>query len=129
MLGGKCIAVAKSCSLQIQTQTDDASTKDDTNDWSKIEVTGKSWSVQTESLVVDSDPEGTQGKSTVELFSLVGTSVALVFDVTNGANNRNGTNSSLKKSGNAYLTDLNLTAANRQNATVSCTFTGNGALS
>ena len=53
----------------------------------------------------------------------------LTFDTTGGTNNRTGQNSAIKKSGYAYLTDYSLTAPNRQNSTLTCQFSGTGALS
>jgi len=128
-VAGKCIAAATSCTLNITAQTEDSSTKDSTGDWAENEVIGKSWEVQTESLVVATDPAAASGKSTVDLISLVGTQVALTFDQTSGTNNRTAAGGTLAHSGNALLTNISITAANRQKGTLSCTFTGNGALS
>lgn len=55
------------------------------------------------------------------------TEVTLKFNVTSGTRNR--TQSSTILTGNAYITDWSLTAANRSNSTYSVTFTGNGDLS
>ena len=56
------------------------------------------------------------------------TKVHLVFDQTAGTNNRVGQNSVIKKSGWAWLNDLSIQAANRQNSTISAQFTGTGPL-
>ena len=130
MVGGKCIAMATSCTFHISAQTESASTKDDANDFEVNEVTGLSWDAQTDSLVTLSD-NGTNGELPTDLMSLIinKTLVTLTFDTTSGANNRVGNNSALKKSGSAYLTDFSVTAQNRQNSTVSCQFTGSGPLS
>ena len=50
-------------------------------------------------------------------------------DTTTGTNNRTAQNSLIKKSGSAYVTDVSITAQNRQNSTVSVQFTGSGPLS
>ena len=130
MVGGKCIAMATSCTFHISAQTESASTKDDANDWEVNEVTGLSWDAQTDSLVTLSD-NGTNGELPTDLMSLIinKTLVTLTFDTTSGTNNRTAQNSALKKSGSAYLTDFSVTAQNRQNSTVSCQFTGSGPLS
>ena len=130
MVGGKCIAMATSCTFHISAQTESASTKDDANDFEVNEVTGLSWDAQTDSLVTLSD-NGTNGELPTDLMSLIinKTLVTLTFDTTSGTNNRVGNNSALKKSGSAYLTDFSVTAQNRQNSTVSCQFTGSGPLS
>ena len=130
MVGGKCIAMATSCQIHVGTQLEDSSTKDSTGDWQEQEVTGLNWDVTTDSLVTLED-NGTNGELPQDLLSLIinKTLVTLSFDTTAGANNRVGQNSVIKRSGQAYLTDYNLTAPNRQNSTLNCKFTGTGALS
>lgn len=130
MVGGKCIAMATSCTFHVSAQVESASTKDDANDFEVNEVTGLSWDASTDSLVTLTD-NGTNGELPQDLLSLIinKTLVTLTFDQTAGTNNRTGQNSAIKRSGQAYLSDYSLTAANRQNSTVSCQFTGTGALS
>ena len=129
MVGGKCIAMATSCTFHVAAQTESASTKDDANDFEVNEVTGLSWDASTESLVTLQD-NGTNGELPTDLLSAMisKTKVTLTFDVTNGTNNRVGTNSALKKSGQAYINDISITAANRQNSTLSVQFLGTGPL-
>ena len=130
MVGGKCIAMATSCTFHISAQVEDSSTKDDANDFANNEVTGLSWDAQTDSLVTLTD-NGVNGELPTDLMSLIinKTKVTLTFDQTAGANNRVGQNSVIKRSGEAYLTDYSLSAQNRQNSTLSCQFTGTGPLS
>ena len=129
MVGSKCIAMATSCTFHVAAQTESASTKDDANDFEVNEVTGLSWDASTESLVTLQD-NGTNGELPTDLLSVMiaKTKVTLTFDVTNGTNNRVGTNSALKKSGQAYINDISITAANRQNSTLSVQFIGTGPL-
>lgn len=130
MVGGKCIAMATSCTFHISAQVESASTKDDANDFQVNEVTGLSWDAQTDSLVTLTD-NGTNGELPTDLLSLIinKTVLTLTFDQTAGTNNRTGQNSAIKRSGQAYLTDYSLSAQNRQNSTLSCQFTGTGPLS
>ena len=130
MVGGKCIAMATSCTFHISAQTESASTKDDANDFEVNEVVGLSWDASTDSLVTLTD-NGTNGELPTDLMSLIlnKTKVTLTFDQTAGTNNRTGQNSAIKRSGEAYLTDYSLSAQNRQNSTLSCQFTGTGPLS
>ena len=130
MVGGKCIAMATSCTFHVSAQLEDSSTKDSTGDWQEQEVMGLSWDAQTESLVTLTD-NGTNGELPQDLLSLIinKTLVTLSFDQTAGTNNRVGQNSVIKKTGQAYITDVNITAANRQNSTCSVQFTGTGPLS
>lgn len=130
MVGGKCIAMATSCQFHIGTSLEDSSTKDSTGDWQEQEVTGLNWDASTESLVTLVD-NGSNGEIPSDILSLIinKTLVTLTFDTTSGTNNRTAQNSALKKSGNAYVTDVSISAANRQNSTLSVKFTGTGALS
>ena len=129
MVGGKCVAMATSCQFHVAAQLEDASTKDSEGDWQEQEVMGLSWDAQTESLVTLED-NGTNGELPQDLLSLMinKTRVTLTFDQTAGTNNRVGQNSVIKKSGNAWISDIQITAANRQNSTVTVQFQGTGAL-
>ena len=130
MVGGKCIAMATSCTFHVSAQLEDSSTKDSVGDFQEQEVTGLSWDAQTESLVTLED-NGTNGELPQDILSLMinKTKVTLTFDQTAGANNRTGQNSAIKKTGQAYITDVNISAQNRQNSTCTVQFTGTGALS
>jgi len=130
MVGGKCIAMATSCTFHIAAQMEDSSTKDSTGDWQEQEVMGLSWDASTESLVTLTD-NGSNGELPQDLLSLIinKTLVTLTFDQTAGTNNRTGQNSAIKHSGSAYVNDVQITAQNRQNSTVSVKFIGTGALS
>lgn len=129
MVGGKCIAMATSCTFHVSAQLEDSSTKDSVGDFQEQEVTGLSWDAQTESLVTLED-NGSNGELPQDLLSLMinKTKVTLTFDQTAGTNNRTGQNSVIKKTGDAYITDMSVQAANRQNSTLSVQFTGTGPL-
>ncbi len=130
MVGGKCIAMATSCQFHISAQMEDASTKDSVGDFQEQEVTGLSWDAQTDSLVTLED-NGSNGELPQDLLSLIinKTKVTLSFDQTAGTNNRVGQNSVIKKTGQAYVSDVQITAQNRQNSTMTVQFQGTGALS
>lgn len=130
MVGGKCIAMATSCTFHVSAQLQDSSTKDSVGDFQEQEVTGLSWDAQTESLVTLED-NGSNGELPQDLLSLMinKTKVTLTFDQTAGANNRVGQNSAIKKTGEAYINDINITAQNRNNSTISVQFSGTGPLS
>lgn len=129
MVGGKCIAMATSCQFHVSAQLEDSSTKDSVGDFQEQEVTGLSWDAQTDSLVTLED-NGTNGELPQDLLSLMinKTKVTLTFDQTAGTNNRVGQNSVIKKTGQAYISDINISAQNRQNSTISVQFTGTGPL-
>ena len=130
MVGGKCIAMATSCTFHVAAQMEDSSTKDDTGNWQSQEVVGLSWDASTDSLVTLTD-NGSNGELPQDIFTamIAMTPVTLTFDTTNGTNNRVAQNSALKKSGQAYISDISITAANRANSTMTVQFQGNGALS
>lgn len=132
MVGGKCIAMATSCTFHVSAQMEDSSTKDSTGDWQEQEVVGLSWDAQTDSLVTLTD-NGSNGELPQDLLSLIinKTAVTLTFDQTTGTNNRTSVSpaSAIKKSGKAFVTDVNITAQNRQNSTISVQFQGTGPLS
>ena len=130
MVGGKCIAMATSCQIHISAQMESSASKDSVGDFDEQEVTGLSWDASTDSLVTLVD-NGQNGELPTDLMSLIlnKTLVTLTFDQTAGTNNRIGQDSAIKRSGQAYLTDYALTAPNRANSTLSCKFTGTGALS
>jgi hypothetical protein len=129
MVGGKCIAMATSCQFHISAQLEDSSTKDSTGDWQEQEVTGLSWDANTESLVTLED-NGTNGELPTDLLSLMinMTKVTLAFVQTEGTNNRTPLNSAINRSGQAYISDISISAQNRQNSTISVQFQGTGAL-
>lgn len=130
MVGGKCIAMATSCTFHIGTSLEDSSTKDSTGDWQEQEVVGLNWDASCDSLVTLVD-NGSNGELPADLLSLIinKTKVTLTFDQTAGTNNRTAQNASIKRSGNAYVTDVQITAQNRANSTCTVQFTGTGALS
>ena len=130
LVGGKCVAMATSCTFHVSAQLEDSSTKDSVGDWQEQEVTGLSWDAQTDSLVTLED-NGTNGELPQDLLGLIinKTKVTITFDQTAGANNRVGQNSAIKRTGEAYVTDVTITAQNRQNSTVSAKLVGTGPLS
>lgn len=130
MVGGKCIAMATSCTFHIGTSLEDSSTKDSTGDWQEQEVVGLNWDASCDSLVTLVD-NGSNGELPADLLSLIinKTKVTLTFDQTAGTNNRTGQNAAIKRSGYAYVTDVQITAQNRANSTCTVQFTGTGALS
>lgn len=130
LVGGKCVAMATSCTFHVSAQLEDSSTKDSVGDWQEQEVTGLSWDAQTDSLVTLED-NGTNGELPQDLLGLIisKTKVTITFDQTAGTNNRVAQNAAIKRTGEAYVTDVTITAQNRQNSTFSAKLTGTGPLS
>ncbi len=93
-------------------------------------MVGLSWDASCDALVTLTD-NGTNGELATDLMSVMinKTPVTLTFDQTAGTNNRTGQNATIKRSGLAFINDIQITAANRTNSTFSVQFSGTGALS
>lgn len=215
VVNDKCVAGATSCSLHIAATVEDSSTKDDTGDWARNEITGLSWDAQSDAvmltteempterhevgdviidrgyfevcfllhpgeeltevinvtgveyemsimneythepyseglqnvttedievmLVYTSETEGAIGDYDVKITNLFGHQldtltdcmrtkrpVTVRLDRTRGVLNRETVTQLLE--GKALITDISVTAANRQNTTYSCKLTGTGEL-
>lgn len=122
---GACVAAEQSCTFHVGTATEETSSKDSTGNWKEEEVTQLNWDVQCDSLVVATD-EG--GKGLVDMLGLIGQTVALKFQETNGAQNRVEASSGISKSGNAIVADVSVSSQNKANVTYSVKFNGVGAL-
>lgn len=122
---GSCVAAEQSCTFHVGTATEETSSKDSTGNWKEEEVTQLNWDVQCDSLVVATD-EG--GKGLVDMLGLIGQTVALKFQETNGAQNRVEASSGISKSGNAIVADVSVSSQNKANVTYSVKFNGVGAL-
>ena len=123
---GSCVAAEQSCTFHVGTATEETSSKDSTGNWKEEEVTQLNWDVQCDALVVATD-EG--GKGLVDMIGLIGQTVALKFQETNGAQNRVEASSGISKSGNAIVADVSVNSQNKANVTYSVKFNGVGALS
>ena len=129
MVGGKCIAMSTNSTFHISATLESSSTKDSVGDFEEQEVTGLSWDASCDALVTLTD-NGTNGELVTDLISLMinKTLVTLTFDQTAGTNNRTGQNAAIKRTGTAYISDVQVTAQNRANSTFTVQFQGTGAL-
>ena len=134
-VGSNILGFATSHSLSITTNTTEVSTKDH-GDYPAVIAQSVSWEVQCENLYTDANEAALIAIQTSK------TPVTITFcKVSNyDANdekgivpgpNTNGDNSwtpgATILSGQAYLTSFQVNAPAGDNATISCTFTGNGA--
>lgn len=131
-VGDKCVAFATSCQLQVSANLEDTSTKDSTGSWDEQEIVGKSWSMGVDALYSagGTDATGLNAQEMLDLL-LAGQQVQVRFSVTGGAQNRQSlteTSTMAEYDGSAWINDLNVTAANKSNASYSASLTGNGAL-
>ena len=130
MVGGKCIAMSTNSVFHVSATLESSSTKDSVSDFEEQEVVSLSWDASCDALVTLTD-NGTNGELATDLMSVMinKTPVTLTFDQTAGTNNRTGQNATIKRSGSAYISDIQITAQNRQNSTFTVQFQGTGALS
>ena len=129
MVGGKCIAMSTNSVFHVSATLESSSTKDSVGDFEEQEVTGLSWDASCDALVTLTD-NGANGELVTDLISLMinKTLVTLTFDQTAGTNNRTGQNAAIKRTGTAYINDVQVTAANRANSTFTVQFAGTGPL-
>lgn len=111
--------MATSCSITRNTQTEDASTKDDTGLSSKPTVTSKGTQIQVESLnVLDMATLLTAIKSLQPL--------TLMWDETATSNNQTAQKAGFSRKLSAYLNDATFNFNDRENSAKSLQFTGTG---
>lgn len=122
-LEGACIAEATSCQINVSGEMQDASTKDTTSAFQKQEMVSKSWNV-----TVDTLDTSVPNLRAMLLKIIAGAPLGLKWDQTTGEQNRTGVGASFARQGKALVSDFNLNALNRQNATLSIQFTGTGPL-
>lgn len=125
----KVVAAAKEMSLHLSAQTEDSSTKDTTGDWLEYEVTGQSYDISFNALVLS--PDDTLGGATANTLNDFETNLkddVLYWKIAtvDGTNNRTAVQTLF--SGTAKLTQLQINAQNKQNATYSGTLNGYGAI-
>lgn len=116
----KPIAAALSCELSVQMNVKQYSTKDDTDDFARNEVVSLTWSVKAQNVVQDLLDLNAFGVA--DLLALKGHTVHVQLATTNGEMNREQDNMIL--AGDAILSDVNITAENRQRGTCDITLTG-----
>ena len=113
------------CQVQITGNMEDASTKDTINAWTTEQMTSKQWQVSVDQL----EATAARLKAIITQFNSDST-VTVGFDQTTAgtAQNRTPSNAAFARSGQAHLTDVSISAPNRQNITVSLQYQGTGAL-
>lgn len=122
------MAAATSCTVHIQMTVSDSSTKDSEGDWVENEVTGMQWDASTDALVVEK-PEGDGSADYLEDFFFYMEQklpVFVGFEQTVGEMNRTCNGAILR--GMAIITDLQVVAQNRNNATLAVKLQGTGEL-
>ena len=122
----KYFAASTSCSLNVNADVEDSSTKDDAVSgvaWRTQEVVGKNWECSVEMQLVDADTAANIG---LDVADMVGTEVDVEVNTVSGENNR--TKQSTLYTGKALITAWSGTFQNRQTGTASVSLQGQGAL-
>ena len=117
------------CTVAIQSNTESAGSKDVDGNWKQDQIVTKSWNVQVESQAADAD----YLRNILNRFNSFEPGNELVgWDQTisdgGTTHNRTAVNATFSRSGRAFLNDVTITANDRQPISVSCQYTGNGAL-
>lgn len=122
-VAGAAVTEATNCSITLQGNMDDASTKDSTGGWNEEEMTSKQWSVQVDNV----DASLASLRALITRFNS-DSKTTVGWDQTDGAQNREAQNADFARSGQAILNDLTIQADNRTTIQVSCQYQGSGAL-
>jgi predicted secreted protein len=122
-VAGAAVPEATNCSITIQGNMDDESTKDSTGGWNEEEMTSKQWSVQVDNV----DASLASLRALITRFNS-DSKTTVGWDQTAGAQNREAQNADFARSGQAILNDLTIQADNRTTIQVSCQYQGSGAL-
>lgn len=118
----KVVGMSSGCTVTLNSNTEDANTKDDVAMAAKPTVISKSWSVSVESLNVSD-----AGTILTAIKSL--TPFTLMWDETDTDDNQTAQGAAYARSGEAFLSDVTFNWNDRENSTKSLQFTGSGPLS
>ena len=128
LIGGKCVAFATSCTVHSSLNLEDSSTKDSTNNFTEQTPTGISWDMSCDALYsVDTDATGVNGINALDTV-LAQQRVQVQFEQTQGEKNRIAVSGGAVYSGYAWVNDISINAANRQNTSYTIQLTGDGEL-
>jgi predicted secreted protein len=120
-LNGHVLAVALNCSVSLQNVMKDVSNKDSVGGWAVNRVFSQNWSVQGECVISESVE---YGDVLSDVKNLVGTKVQVDFSVAGGEHNAEM--GDILVTGNAIVSDISITAQNRQRGTYQIKLTGSG---
>lgn len=123
----QCVAAAQTCTVHVSAVVGESSSKDSEGDWEVKEVTGLQWDVDTTALINADADSGARDLSEL----VVGQSYYVRFAhtaTTANSKNRNPISTDASYYGKAILTDLQINAQDRQEATYTAKFIGDGDL-
>lgn len=130
---GKALALATSCGIDLTANTEDAASKD-SGGWDDPEVTGWAWTASSDNLCSADEADSVDVTYTrlVDLW-MAGEPVDVKFGVAANASDvevptTGWTVPEKGYSGKAIIDSVKITAANKQNATISVSLKGKGPL-
>lgn len=118
LLGGETIASALSCTMNVKLNVIQAATKDDEGCFDVNMPANLEWSVKSSAVVTDE----TGRPNAPTITSMIGATVMISFSRVSTADNI--TEEATCYAGLAKISDVNITAQNRQRTTYEVTFTG-----
>lgn len=122
------MAFATSCTVHVSLNLEESSTKDSTNNFTEQTPTGISWDMSCDALYsVDADATGVNAISALDTV-LAQQKVQVQFEQTQGEKNRVAVSGGAVYSGYAWVNDISINAANRQNTSYTIQLTGDGQL-
>lgn len=128
LIGGKCVAFSTSCTVHVSLNLEESSSKDSTNNFTEQTPTGISWDMSCDALYsVDADATGVNGINALDTV-LSQQKVQVQFEQTQGEKNRVAVSGGAVYSGDAWVNDISINAANRQNTSYTIQLTGDGQL-
>ena len=121
---GVAFPEASNCSITIQGNQEDTSTRDAEGLYTENDVITTSWNCQVDTY----QSEATPLRAVITTFNQA-QPVVIGWDQTAGALNRVAQNANFARSGNALLNDFTMTFNDRERVQLSLQFQGTGALS
>ena len=120
---GTTVGEETTCTVTIQGNMESSTNKDIVGSWTTEQMTSKQWNVQVEG----------QDASLASLRALItafnsDSKIPVGWDESGGTLNKTAQQAAFARSGNAILSDLTITANNRQPITVACQYLGSGAV-
>ena len=117
----RCVAKSTSCTLTLNVNTDESSTKDDIGMAKKATGTSQSWQISVETLNVTDLPLMLRTIKAMEPFTLL-------FDEVSTTDNQTAIGATFARKGEAYMNDLSVNFNDREVASKSIQFQGSGEL-
>ena len=121
--GAQTINEETTCTVTIQGNVENATNKDVVGSWSMEQMTSKQWNIQVE----DQDASLASLRTLITAFNS-DNKLAVGWDESGGVANKTAQNAAFARSGHAILSDLTISANNRQTVTVSQQYLGSGAI-